>query len=120
MGVDYIVLAPTTETGWDTVLGEAKQAGIPVIIVDRSITADKNLYSCWVGSDFKKESRVAVTWMEENLSQTEPVRILHLQGNLGSSAQLGRTAGLDEALAAHPDWQLVYRASGDFTQAKGQ
>ena len=33
--VDYIVLAPVTETGWDTVLQEAKDAGIPVIIVDR-------------------------------------------------------------------------------------
>ena len=119
-GVDYIILAPTTEKGWDTVLAEAKAAGIPVIIVDRMIEVeDDSLYTCWIGSDFLGEGRNAVRWMDQHLGD-EPLRIVHLQGNLGSSAQLGRTAGLNEGLSTHPEWQLVYRASGDFTQAKGQ
>lgn len=119
MGVDYIVLAPTNETGWDTVLTEAHAAGIPVIVVDRMIeVADDTLYTCWVGSDFRKEGRTAVRFMD-GLSENS-LRIVHLQGNLGSSAQIGRTAALDEGLAEHPDWQLVYRGTGDFTQAKGQ
>ena len=56
--VDYIVLAPVTETGWDTVLQEAKDAGIPVIIMDRRVNVpDESLYTCWVGSDFGLEGR---------------------------------------------------------------
>jgi len=119
-GVDYIVLAPTTEEGWDTVLGEAKAAGIPVIIVDRMIeTQDDSLFACWIGSDFRKQGDLIVRWMERRFGDA-PLRIVHLQGNIGSSAQIGRTAGLDAGLAAHPAWELVYRDTGDFTQAKGQ
>ena len=119
-GVDYIVLAPTTETGWDTVLTEAKNAGIPVIIVDRMIeVSDQDLFACWVGSDFREEGGKAVTWMEETFGD-QPLKIVHLQGNLGSSAQIGRTAGLDEGLERNPAWELVFRGDGDFTQAKGQ
>lgn len=119
-GVDYIVLAPTTEKGWETVLGEAKAAGIPVIIVDRMIEIeDDSLFTCWIGSDFRREGDVAVEWLENQFG-SQPLRIVHLQGNLGSSAQLGRTAGLDAGLERHEEWQLVYRNNGDFTQAKGQ
>ena len=119
-GVDYIVLAPVTETGWDTVLTEAKSAGIPVIIVDRMIeTEDPDLFTCWVGSDFRKEGDKAVEWLEENMAD-EPLRIVHLQGNIGSSAQIGRTSGLDAGIGSHENWTLVFRESGDFTQAKGQ
>ena len=120
MDVDYIVLAPTNETGWETVLSEAKNAGIPVIIVDRQIdVADHSLYISWVGSDFLKEGREAVKWMDERFSD-QPLRIVHLQGNLGCSAQKGRSDALQEALDAHPAWQVVYQGPGDFLQAKGQ
>lgn len=119
-GVDYIVLAPTTERGWETVLTEAKAANIPVIIVDRMIEiSDTGLFTCWVGSDFRKEGDTAVAWLDKRFGN-EPLRIVHLQGNIGSSAQIGRTEGLDAGLAAHDQWELVFRASGDFIQAKGQ
>ncbi len=119
-GVDYIVLAPTTEQGFDTVLQEARVASIPVIIVDRMIDVkDESLFTCWVGSDFRREGDEAVRWMEDNFVG-KPLQIVHLQGNIGSSAQLGRTAGLDEGLKNHPEWTLAFRDSGDFTQAKGQ
>lgn len=119
-GVDYIVLAPTTEKGWDTVLAEAKAAGVPVIIVDRMIEAEnEDLFTCWIGSDFRKEGDAAVAWLEQRFGDT-PLRIVHLQGNIGSSAQLGRTQGLDAGLEKHPAWELIYRDTGDFTQAKGQ
>lgn len=119
-GVDYIVLAPTTETGWDTVLTEAKDAGIPVILVDRMIeVSDQSLFACWVGSDFREEGSRAVKWMEQVFGD-QPLKIVHLQGNLGSSAQIGRTAGLDEGAARNPGWEIVFRGDGDFTQAKGQ
>jgi simple sugar transport system substrate-binding protein len=118
--VDYIVLAPTTEQGWDTVLKEAQTAGIPVIIIDRMIEAeDDSLFTCWIGSDFKKEGDKAVTWLEEKFG-SEPVKIIHLQGNIGSSAQIGRTNSLDEGIRRNPNWALVARDSGEFTQAKAQ
>ena len=118
-GVDYIILAPNTEQGWDTVLTEAKAAGIPVIIVDRKIdVSDQDLFTCWIGSNFLSEGEIAVNWMEKNLP--ENLRIVHLQGNLGSSAQIGRTEGLENGLKDHTGWQIVFQAPGDFVQAKGQ
>lgn len=124
-GVDYIVLAPTTEQGWDTVLAEAKAAGIPVIVIDRMIGQSQvsdeadSLFTCWIGSDFRKQGDTAIAWMEETFGDA-PLSIVHLQGNYGSSAQIGRTSSLDEGLAANPHWTLAARDSGDFTQAKGQ
>lgn len=118
--VDYIVLAPTTETGWDTVLQEAKAADIPVIIVDRMIeVADESLFTCWIGSDFRKEGDAAVAWMEKRFG-SQPIHIIHLQGNIGSTAQIGRTAGLDAGMELHDNWSLLARESGEFTQAKSQ
>jgi simple sugar transport system substrate-binding protein len=118
--VDYIVLAPTTEQGWDTVLKEAQTAGIPVIIIDRMIEAeDDSLFTCWIGSDFRKEGDKAVAWLEEKFG-SDPVRIVHLQGNIGSSAQIGRTNGLDEGIRRNENWVLAARDSGEFTQAKAQ
>ncbi|WRS28659.1 ABC transporter substrate-binding protein [Oscillospiraceae bacterium MB08-C2-2] len=118
--LDYIVLAPTTETGWDTVLQEAKAAGIPVIIVDRMIEVeDESLFTCWIGSDFRKEGDAAAAWMEQRFGNM-PINIVHLQGNLGSTAQIGRTGGLDAGIEANENWNLLARESGEFTQAKGQ
>ncbi|MCL2472576.1 MAG: substrate-binding domain-containing protein, partial [Treponema sp.] len=76
--VDYIVFAPVTETGWDDVLKEAKDAGIPVIIVDRMInTQDVNLFTCWVGSDFRREGDMAAAWMETKFKDTPNLKIVH-------------------------------------------
>jgi len=123
--VDYIVLAPNTEAGWDTVLGEAKEAGIPVIIVDRMIkTNDDTLFTAWVGSDFKQEGYDAVTVLERILEKRgmtdHEINIVTLQGNIGSSAQIGRTEGFAEKLPEHPNWRMLDRQSGDFTQERGQ
>ncbi len=119
-GVDYIVLAPTTERGWETILSRVRDSGIPVIIVDRMIEIeDESLFTCWVGSDFRQEGKTAVEWMEKTFAD-KSLNIIHLQGNIGSSAQIGRTEGLDEGLKAHDNWTLAFRQSGDFTQAKGQ
>ncbi|MDO4174774.1 MAG: ABC transporter substrate-binding protein [Eubacteriales bacterium] len=119
--VDYIVLAPTGETGWDTVLQEAKNAGIPVIIVDRQVqVSDDSLYTAWVGSDFRAEGDKAVKWMEEQFADKDQLNIVHIQGTIGSSAQIGRTDALNEGVEKNANWNLVAQQSGEFTQAKGQ
>ena len=118
--VDYIVLAPVTETGWDTVLKEAKDADIPVIIVDRMIdVSDDSLYTAWVGSNFKMEGQKACEWLNAyaEAKGMKEVNIAHIQGTIGASAQIGRTEGLEEA-AKEYGWNIVAQQTGEFTQAK--
>ena len=122
--VDYIVLAPVTETGWDTVLQEAKDAGIPVIIVDRMVdVSDDSLYTAWVGSNFKLEGQKAMAWLDAYLEAKgrgdEEINLVDIQGTIGASAQIGRTEGLEEA-AKEYGWNIVAQQTGEFTQAKGQ
>lgn len=123
--VDYIVLAPVVETGWETVLGEAKKAGIPVILSDRMITvSDPSLYKCWVGGNFIKEGQDAVTWLnnyvQKNNLSNKQLNVVILQGTIGSSAQVGRTKGVTEGLAKNSNYKLLAAQTGEFTQAKGQ
>lgn len=123
--VDYIVIAPVTETGWDTVLQEAKEAGIPVIIVDRMIdVSDDSLFTAWVGSNFLQEGYNAVEWLSKYLESKgradEQINIVTLQGTIGSSAQIGRTDGFAEKMAAHSNWKMLEKQTGEFTQSKGQ
>lgn len=123
--VDYIVLAPVVETGWETVLTEAKDAGIPVILSDRLVqVSDDSLYVCWVGGNFLKEGQDSVTWLNNYLKEVgrdnEDMNIVLLQGTIGASAQIGRTQGITEGIDANPRFTLLAKQSGDFTQAKGQ
>lgn len=120
--VDYIVLAPVTETGWDAVLGEAKQAGIPVIIVDRMVDVkDDSLYTAWVGSNFELEGKKAAAYLDAYMKakNMKDMKLVNIQGTIGASAQIGRTKGLDDAVAAN-GWKLLDKTTGEFTQAKGQ
>lgn len=117
---DYILLMPLCVSGWDSVLQEAKAAGIPVILVDRMVQVeDDTLYAAHVGSNFQWEGERAAAWLEETFQDVHgPVNILHIQGTLGSSAQLGRSAALEEAVDRHENWSLLAQLDGDFIQAK--
>lgn len=120
--VDYIVLAPVTETGWDTVLQEAKDAGIPVITVDRMVSvSDDSLFETYVGGNFLLEGQKAAEWLKAyaELKGIEELNIAHIQGTIGASAQIGRTQGLEEAAEKY-GWNIVAQQTGEFTQAKGQ
>ena len=124
-GVDYIIISPIVETGWDTVLSEAKDAGIPVIICDRNVVVEnENLYKAFVGSDFSAEGEYAVTNLEKLIQETDEedgrVNIVHIQGTLGSSAQIGRTKAIEEAVESHDNWDIVAQDCGEFTKAKGR
>ena len=120
--VDYIVLAPVTESGWDAVLKEAKDADIPVIIVDRMVdVSDDSLYTAWVGSNFKLEGQKACAWLKayQAAKKIDKINIVDIQGTIGASAQIGRTEALNEAVKAN-GWNLLAQQTGEFTQAKGQ
>lgn len=121
--VDYIILAPVVESGWDTVLHEAKAAGIPVIIVDRMIdTEDQSLYVAWIGSDFELEGRKVGEWINQFLQakQIANANIVDLQGNLGATAQIGRAAGLQKACDANDNMTLIATKEAEFTQARAR
>lgn len=122
-GVDYIVVAPRLETGWDSILQEAKDAGIPVIVIDRDIKVeDRSLYTTYIGSDFYKEGETAVAWLEDLLEKQgrteDTIRIVHIQGTAGSSAQLGRTSALERGVSRNDNWEKVAQEPCDFTRAK--
>lgn len=113
------------ETGWDAVLQEAKDAGIPVILADRSVKVeDEDLYTCWVGSNFHEEGRRAGEWLldylEEQGRSEETINIVTLQGTIDSSAQIGRTEGFKSILDTQANWNMMEYQSADFTQAKGK
>lgn len=123
--VDYIVVAPVVETGWETVLQEAKDAKIPVILSDRMMdVSDPSLYTCWVGGNFVKEGEDAGKWLVNYLKEkgrnNEKINLVTLQGTIGSSAQVGRTEGFGNIVKQNPNWNMLAMQTGEFTQAKGQ
>ena len=117
--VDVIVLAPIVETGWDPVLREAKRAGIPVILTDRTIqTADESLYACFIGSDFYEEGRMAADWLARKVNGQGA--IVELQGTPGSAPANERRRAFADAIAKHPGLKIIDSQSGDFRRAGGK
>ncbi len=122
--VDYIILSPITEEGWDTVLQEAKDAGIPVILFDRKIKVkNENLYITWVGSDFTKEGEQAGEWLSAYLEETgrseEEINIVVLQGTEGATSAIGRTEGFEKSVANHQNWNILAQEQAEYTTTKG-
>lgn len=123
--VDVMVFCPVQETGWDTVLQEAKDADIPVILLDRTINVkDDSLYTTFVGENMLEQGTRAGRWLEQYLSgkgtAEEEQNIVVLRGTAGSSAELGRSVGFNNIALQHKSWHLEAEVEGEFTQAKGR
>ncbi len=120
--VDVIAFAPVVESGWDTVLQEAKAAKIPVILTDRSIdTKDPSLYVSMIGSDFLEEGRKAGRWLVEKYKDVPgEVNIVELQGTVGSAPAIDRKKGFEEVIKADPRFKIIRSQTGDFTRTKGK
>ncbi|MFE7846701.1 ABC transporter substrate-binding protein [Microbacterium sp. NPDC057407] len=117
-GVDAIVIAPIVEDGWDDVLQEASDAGIPVILEDRTVSASDDLYEAWVGLDFKKEGVMAGEWAAETFGDT-PTKMVVLEGTTGSAPANDRAAGFDEAIEGTAI-EKIDSQTGDFTRDGGK
>ena len=119
-GMDYIIIDPIVDTGWDAVLTECEDAGIPVIVIDRTIT-DSDKYTAWVGSDFKVEGLACGEWLKAFAADKgiEEINALVIEGSTGASATIGRTDGFKE-IADREGWTILDSQSGDFTEAGGQ
>ncbi|MFY1670544.1 ABC transporter substrate-binding protein [Plantactinospora sp. WMMB334] len=120
--VDVIAFSPVVESGWDTVLREAKDANIPVILTDRAIDSpDQTLYKTFIGSDFVLEGKKAGEWLvAEYQGTTEPVNIVELQGTTGSAPANDRRDGFAEVIKADPKFKVIASQTGEFTRAKGK
>ena len=118
--VDYIIIDPIVSTGWDTVLTECEDAGIPVIVIDRTID-DSDKYVSWVGSDFKIEGLACGEWLKAYAADKgmSEINALVIEGSTGASATIGRTDGFKE-IADREGWNIMASQSGDFTEAGGQ
>ena len=117
-GVDAIVIAPIVEDGWEDVLQEAADAGIPVILEDRTVTAPEDLYATWVGLDFRNEGVMAGEWAAETFGDT-PTNMVVLEGTTGSAPANDRAEGFDEAIA-DTAIEKIDSQTGDFTRDGGK
>jgi len=121
--VDVIAFSPVVESGWETVLREAKAAKIPVILTDRAVNvSDPALYATFIGSDFVEEGRRAARWLSER-AKTMPaktINIVELQGTVGSAPAIDRKKGFAEVLGGNPKFKIIRSQTGDFTRAKGK
>ena len=117
-GVDYLLLSAADTAGWDSVLKDAQNEGIKVILFDRTIDADPSLYEASIVSDMAKEGQTAVDWLAgQNLSE---YNVIHLQGVMGSAAQQGRTGALDAKVKAEANWNLVTQQTAEWNAEKAQ
>jgi len=117
-GVDYLLLSAAGTAGWDSVLKEAEEAGVQVILFDRTIDADPSLYVASIVSDMAKEGQTAVDWLKgQGLAE---YNVIHLQGVMGSAAQIGRSGALDAEVAANSNWNLVTQQTAEWSAEKAQ
>lgn len=116
--VDYLLISAAGTSGWDSVLQDAQAAGIQVILFDRTIDADENLYVASIVSDMAKEGQTAVDWLASQ--ELDEYNVIHIQGVMGSSAQIGRTGALDEAVAANDNWNMVTQQTAEWNAETAQ
>ena len=117
-GVDYLLLSAADVSGWDTVLQDAKNAGIKVILFDRTIDADESLYEASIVSDMAKEGQTAVDWLAGQ--GLDEYNVIHLQGVMGSAAQVGRSGALDDKVAANDNWNIVTQQTANWNAEQAQ
>ncbi len=118
--VDVIAFSPVVESGWDEVLNEAKAAGIPVILTDRSVAIkDNSLWLSFMGSDFIEEGRRAARWIVERMGSGAPVNIVELQGNAGAAPTIDRKLGFEEVIRDYPNYRIIASKYGDFFRDQG-
>jgi simple sugar transport system substrate-binding protein len=116
--VDAIILTPVVVSGWDVVLQEAQDAGIPVVIVDRNVDSDPSLYVTRISSDFVHEGRLAATWLVQATSGQ--CNIVELYGTVGSAAAEDRAAGFREVIGMFSGMEIIRSETGNFVRTEGK
>ena len=117
-GVDYLLLSAADTSGWDSVLKDAQDAGIRVILFDRTIDADPSLYEASIVSDMAFEGENTVKWLESQ--GLDEYNIIHIQGVMGSAAQKGRSGALDAKVAENDNWNIVTQQTAEWNAETAQ
>jgi ABC-type sugar transport system substrate-binding protein len=117
--VDIIILSPVVDTGWDAVLTEAKDAGIPVILSGRGVDSDESLWATFLGADFVIEGEKAGNWAVEEFD-AEPVKVAELFGTTGSTPANDRAEGFRNIVETDPKFEIIASQTGDFSRAGGK
>lgn len=118
--MDVIVISPVVAEGWQTVLEEARAAGIPILLVDRMVDAKEGLYTSFIGADFEEEGRSCARWMMQETADWEKIRIMEIRGTEGASPALSRKAGFESAISGDERYEIVYSECGDFNREGGR
>ena len=124
--VDVIAFSPVVETGWDTVLLEAKRAHIPVILTDRAVDSDDDsLYETFLGSDFVKEGEKAGQWLVDNAATSDvngdgKINVVQIEGSTGAAPAIDRKQGFEDTIASDPSIKVIASQTGEFTRDGGK
>jgi galactofuranose transport system substrate-binding protein len=124
--VDVIAFSPVVETGWDTVLLEAKRAKIPVILTDRAVDSkDTSLYQTFLGSDFVKEGEKAGQWLVDNADSADAngdgkINVVQIEGTTGAAPAIDRKKGFEDTIASNDKIKVIASQTGDFTRDGGK
>jgi ABC-type sugar transport system substrate-binding protein len=118
--VSAIILAPKDESGWEPVLKEARDAKIPVILVDRGVSADPSLYTTLIASDFVQEGQRVAQWLANDTKDQSEVNIVELEGTAGAAPAIDRKKGFDEEIAKHSNMHILASQDGNFTREQGK
>lgn len=119
--VNVIAFSPLIETGWDSVLKQARDAGIPVICMDRSVSVgDESLFSTFIGSDFVEEGRRAANWLVSYENTDKRLNVVEIRGTTGSTPAMGREEGFNEIIQKYPNYFILALDDGNFTYAGGK
>lgn len=116
--VDGILLAPQTRSGWDEVLKEAKDAGVPVVLLDRGLDAPEELWITQISSDFAFEGREAGKWVAEKLNGKG--KVVELYGDPAADPAILRSEGFMEIINTYPDIEVVESKTGEWSRDKGK
>lgn len=117
--VDAIFLAPREFEGLGSALQRAKQANIPVFLIDREAagTAGQD-FVAFLGSNFVEQGKRAGDWL---VKQTNgKAGIVELTGTAGASVARDRSQGFKEAIQNSPNMKILASQTGNFSRAEGQ
>jgi simple sugar transport system substrate-binding protein len=122
LNVDVIAIAPVIQSGWDRILKEVQEAGIPVLILDRAVdTRDSSQYVSLIGSDFYEEGRKAGKYLLDKMGNSPgPIGIVELKGTEGSTPSIDRGKGFHDTIKERKDLTVLVSESADFTYEKGR
>lgn len=118
--MDVIVISPMVTEGWEEVLDEARDAEIPVLLVDRMVSVEEDMYSSFIGADFEEEGRRCARWMMQETQDDQQIRIMELRGTEGASPTQNRKDGFQSVICEDGRYQIAYSVCGDFTREGGE